>query len=342
MKKIKTLTPKDLFNKLKSLKDDHNRCLYPLKKCAALVPQINEINELKARQGAVVLAHTYVLPEIIFGVADFVGDSYALSRDAIATDAKKIVFAAVRFMAETAKILNPQKEVLLPALDDGCTLADAITASDVRRLRKKYPEASFVCYVNTTAEVKAECDVCVTSANVYKVVQNIPQQKIYFLPDKLMGQNLANEMKRRGVPKDIRYYHGTCYVHEEFTAREILRARAKYPRIKVLCHPECKTKVCALCDFVGGTGQMSQYVRDTRAARFLILTEKNFSARLKVEFPKKKFLNPDAVCRYMKSNSLADILRVLKNPTRRDIVTVAEPVRKRALKCLEAMFYYTR
>src|SRR3989338_2786544 len=206
---MKTLTAKpitaaQLHQRLKNIKVGGNVCHYSLKKCEELAPLVNEINELKEEQNAVILVHSYVSPEIIYGVGDFVGDSYKLSKDAMSTKADKIVFAAVRFMGETAKILNPHKEVLVPGLLDGCTLADSINASQVRNLRKEFPGYTFVCYINTSAEVKAECDVCVTSSNVHEVVQNFPSDKIYFLPDKLMGLNLVQEMQARGVRKDIK------------------------------------------------------------------------------------------------------------------------------------------
>src|SRR3989338_11564014 len=215
------MSAEQLHEKLKNVKVGGNVCHYSLKKCEELAPVVNEINALKAKKNAIVLAHSYVSPEITYGVADFVGDSYEIRKNALKSDAQTIVFAAVRFMRETAKILNPEKEVLIPGLLDGCTLAESITTFDVRLLRKQFPGHTFVCYINTTADVKAECDVCVTSANVYTVVENIPNDKIYFLPDKLMGQNLIIEMKRRGIPKDIRYFTGTCYVHEEYGEEQI-------------------------------------------------------------------------------------------------------------------------
>ncbi|MEI7999491.1 MAG: quinolinate synthase NadA, partial [Candidatus Omnitrophota bacterium] len=219
------LTADVLFSKLKNIKLGGQTCVYSLRKCEELVPIINQINELKEEKNAVILAHSYISPEIIYGVSDFVGDSYKLSRDALSTKATTIIFVAVRFMGETAKILNPEKEVLVPALEDGCTLADAINANQVRELKKKYPGFTFICYVNTSAEVKAECDVCVTSANVYDIVQRFPNDKIYFLPDKYMGENLKNEMKKRGVNKDIQYFNGSCYVHEEYNIEDILKIR---------------------------------------------------------------------------------------------------------------------
>lgn len=305
-----------------------------------MVPLINEINELKEEKNAVILAHAYVSPEIIHGVADFVGDSYGLSKDATSSSADIIVFAAVRFMGETAKILNPEKEVLIPGLEDGCTLADAIDAPAVRSLRQQYPNDTFVCYINTTAAVKAECDVCVTSANVYDIVAQLPNEKIYFLPDKLMGENLAIEMRSRGIPKEIRYYHGTCYVHEEYNPEEIFRIRTEYPNAKILSHPECHPRVCAESDFVGSTTQMLKFMQETEAEEFLMLTECGLASRLQLKMPQKRFVGSCRLCKYMKSNSLEDILRVLKHPTDRDRILIEETIRQRALVCVEAMFHY--
>jgi quinolinate synthase len=207
-------------------------------------------------------------------------------------------------------------------------------------LRKEFSDYTFVSYINTTAEVKAECDVCVTSTNVYDIVQNIPHDKIYFLPDKFMGQNLIAEMKRRGLKKDIRYYTGTCYVHEEYNAEEIQRIRLEYPNAKVISHPECRPEVCRHSDFVGSTSQMLQYMQTSEAKEFLMLTECGLSSRLQVEMPHKRLVGSCTLCKYMKSNTLSDILRVLKNPTDRDRVVLDETIRLKALKCIEAMFRY--
>lgn len=335
-------TAQQLYETLKNIKVGGSVCTYSLKKCEELVPMINEINELKAEKNAVILVHSYVSPEIIYGVGDYVGDSYALSKNALETDAKTIVFAAVRFMGETAKILNPEKEVLIPGSLDGCTLADSINAKQVRNLRKAYPDFTFVCYINTTAEVKAECDVCVTSANVYDIVTNIPNNKIYFLPDQLMGRNLVKEMIRRKIDKSIRYYNGTCYVHEEYDADQIFKIRIEYPDVKVVSHPECKPEICDQSDFVGSTSQMLDYMRETTSHEFLMLTECGLSARLQQEFPDKKLVGSCTLCRYMKSNTLEDILRVLKNPTPFDYVRVDEDIRLKAKKCIEAMFQYNK
>lgn len=330
----------ELFEILQHIKVGGTVCHYSLKKCEEFVPLINEINELKIQKNAVILAHSYVSPEIVYGVADFVGDSYQLSKDAISSPAKIIVFAAVRFMGETAQILNPKKEVLIPAPLDGCTLADAINAAQVRALREEFPGYTFVCYINTTAEVKAECDVCVTSSNVYDIVERIPNDRIYFLPDKFMGMNLIEEMKLRGVKKDIRYFHGTCYVHEEYGVEQIHQIRLEYPEAKIVSHPECKPEIIKESDYVGSTSQMLQYMQKTDAKEFLMLTECGLSSRLQVEMPQKRLVGSCTLCRYMKSNTLKDILRVLKNPVPRDRVIISEDTRLRALRCVEAMFKY--
>lgn len=342
MASAQKMTAEQLFDKLKNIKLGGTVCNYSFKKCEELVPLINEINELKAQKNAVILAHSYVSPEIVYGVGDFVGDSYKLSKDALSTKAKIIVFAAVRFMGETAKILNPDKEVLIPSSLDGCTLADAIDGATVRKLRKEYPDYTFICYVNTTAQVKAECDVCVTSANVYDITQNIENNKIYFLPDKFMGQNLQNEMARRGVKKDIKYFNGTCYVHEDYGIEDILKIRLEYPEAKIVSHPECNSDVVKNSDYVGSTEQMLAYMRETKAKEFLMLTECGLSGRLQSEFSDKKLVGSCTMCKYMKSNTLENILRVLKDPQPKDRVAFPEEMRLRALKSLEAMFHYNK
>ncbi len=335
------MTASHLYDILKHIKVGGSVCHYSLKKCEEFVPLINEINELKEEKKAVILAHSYVSPEIIYGVSDFVGDSYQLSKDAMSTNVKTIVFAAVRFMGETAQILNPEKEVLIPASDDGCTLADSITNEKVRELRLQFPDYTFVCYINTSAAVKAECDVCVTSANAYKVVELIPNDKIYFLPDQMMGMNIQNAFKEKGSKKDIQYYSGTCYVHVEYGAQEIFKIRTEYPEVKVISHPECSPAVIANSDFVGSTNQMLDYMLKSSDKDFLMLTECGLSSRLQVEMPHKRLVGSCTLCKFMKSNALENILRVLKNPTRRDRVEIPKEIQARALKCVEAMFRYT-
>jgi quinolinate synthase len=342
VKTVERITAEGLHQTLKNIKVGGTVCHYSLKKCEEFVPIINEIRALKEEKNAIVLVHSYVSPEIVYGVGDFVGDSYALSKNAMETKADVIVFAAVRFMGETAKILNPEKEVLIPTALDGCTLADSINAEQVRGLRQQYPDYTFVCYINTTAEVKAQCDVCVTSANVYTIVERIPNEKIYFLPDKFMGMNLVNEMKQRGVKKDIKFFTGTCYVHEEYTTDQIFKIRTEYPNAKIVAHPECTPEVVHEADFIGSTAQMLRYMRETESKEFLMLTECGLSSRLQVEFPEKKLVGSCSLCKYMKSNTLEDILRVLKNPQTRDRVVIDEQTRQRARKSIEAMFHYTQ
>ena len=206
------------------------------------MPVIEEIERLKKEKNAVILAHSYVTPDIIYSVADYSGDSYELSKNALEAEGELIVFAAVRFMGETAKILSPHKEVLIPGTDPACSLADSITGEDVRALKAKYPDHAFICYINTTAEVKAECDVSVTSSNVYRIIENHPSDRIFFLPDKLMGQNVIDEMARRGVKKEIRLWDGTCYVHEEFEPGMIDEFRAAHPDIYVNGSPGVQTR----------------------------------------------------------------------------------------------------
>ncbi len=336
------ISAEKLHETLKNIKVGGNVCHYSLRKCAELAPLINEINDLKEKKNAIILVHSYVSPEILYGVGDFAGDSYFLSKKAMETKADIIVFAAVRFMGETAKILNPQKEVLIPGLLDGCTLADSVNGEQVKALKHEFPNYTFVCYVNTSAAVKAECDVCVTSANAYDIIQNIPNENIYFLPDKLMGLNLIEEMKDRKVKKNIKYWEGTCYVHEEYDEEEIFRVKMEYPDAKIVSHPECTPNVCERSDFVGSTSQMLDYMRKTDAKEFLMLTECGLSSRLQVEFPDKKLVGSCRMCRYMKSNTLEDILRVLKNPTDRDKVVIPEDIRHQAFKSLEAMFLYSK
>ncbi|MCL2207654.1 MAG: quinolinate synthase NadA, partial [Fibromonadales bacterium] len=190
------MQPQELYNKLRSVQNSAVLCQYSMENCEKLTALINEINELKKEKNVAILAHSYVAPEITFGVADYSGDSYQLSKNAMETPAQTIIFAAVEFMGETAKILNPDKRVLIPGTNPGCSLAESITGEQAKKLREQYPEHTFVCYINTTADVKAQCDVCVTSSNVVKVISNIPNDKIAFLPDKLMGENLKNELAK--------------------------------------------------------------------------------------------------------------------------------------------------
>ena len=335
------ITAEDLHQKLAGVKGPTGSCQFSLSRCEELAPIINEIVEIKEKKKAVILAHSYVAPEIVYGVADFKGDSYMLSKKAAGTEAEIIVFSAVRFMAETAKILSPEKKVYVPSQFNGCTLADSISGEDVRKLKTRYPDYIFVCYINTTAEVKAECHTCVTSSNVYRIVEKIPSDKIYFLPDRLMGENLIREMKERGINKDIELYDGTCYVHEQYNPRMIDALRVEYPGLKVISHPECSPEVAKRADYVGSTSQMMSYVKEDAGETYFLLTECGLTSRLEAEVPDKKFVGSCTQCRYMKSNTLLDILRVLKSPRPYDEVFLEESVRQRALESIERMFEYT-
>ncbi len=306
--------------------------------CREIAPLTLEINRLKKEQGAIILAHSYVEPEIIYGVADFRGDSYFLSMKAKEAQAKVIVFAGVVFMAETAKIICPQARVVVPDRQSGCSLADSLTGDALRKLKSLYPDATVVCYINSTADVKAESDVCVTSGNVYHIVEHLPANRILFVPDRLMGQNLRDELKRRGVQKEIITSDGTCMVHDEFGASDIAAARERYPGLKVVAHPECTPEVAEVADFVGSTGAMMKYVKTTGAPYYLMLTECGLVGRLQVESPEKSFIGGCRLCPYMKLNSLEKIRDALKAPRPDQIVTIPEDIRIRAARCIERMF----
>src|SRR3954470_11433642 len=309
--------------------DPHGKT-WNLDTCREIAPLTLEINRLKKEKDAVILAHSYVEPEIIYGVADFRGDSYFLSMKAKEAQAKKIVFAGVVFMAETAKILSPEAMVVVPDRNSGCSLADSMTGDDLRKLKALYPNATVVCYINSTADVKAESDVCVTSGNVYHIVANLPAKRILFVPDRLMGQNVREELKRRGVEKEIITSDGTCMVHDQFGPADIAAARARYPGLKVVAHPECTAEVAAAADFVGSTGAMMKYVKTTPAPYFLMLTECGLVGRLQVEDPEKRFIGGWRLWPYMKLNSLEKVLQVLVAPRPDQIITLDEDVRLRA------------
>jgi quinolinate synthase len=306
--------------------------------CLEIAPITLEINRLKKERNAVILAHSYVEPEIIYGVGDFRGDSYYLSAQAKESRADVIVFAGVVFMAETAKILSPEATVIVPDRNSGCSLADSITGADVRRLKALYPDATVVCYINSTAEVKAESDVCVTSGNVYGIVAALPARRIIFVPDRLMAENLRSELRIRGVAKEVISSDGTCIVHEEFTTLQIAEARSRYPGLKVVAHPECPPEVAAAADFIGSTGAMMGYVKATSAPCFLMLTECGLVGRLEVEAPEKAFIGGCRLCPYMKLNSLEKVRDALAAPRDDQIVTLDEGLRLRAARCIERMF----
>jgi len=309
-----------------------------LNNCREIAPLTLEINQLKKARNAVILAHSYVEPEIIYGVGDFKGDSYYLSDRARESKADVIVFAGVVFMAETAKILCPDAQVLVPDRASGCSLADSISAADVRKLKALYPGAAVVCYINSTAEVKAESDVCVTSGNVYDIVEALPEKRILFVPDRLMADNLRRELEQRGSDKEIISSDGTCMVHEEFTAEQIREARELFPGLQVVAHPECSLEVASMADYVGSTAGMMKYVHTTDAPYFLMLTECGLVGRLAIEDPEKSFIGGCRLCPYMKKNSLQKIRDALLSPQPEQIIEMEESLRLRALRCIDRMF----
>lgn len=333
------ISPQALFEKLSKIKVDNPLCKYTLQRCESISPIINEINRLKVEKQAVILAHSYVHPDIIYGVADYVGDSYYLAKKAMETDAKTIVFPAVRFMAETAKILNPDKLVIDPNPNGGCSLADSVTKKDVLALRKKYPSHTFVCYINTTAAVKSVCDVCVTSSNVFSIIQKIENDKIVFLPDLLMGKNLVNEMKEKGLHKEIVLYDGSCYVHEEFSASQLDALKKENPDMLTLVHPECDEDVVAQADMVGSTSQILSFAKE-QTRPMAILTECGITSRLQIESPELNIIGSCMMCKYMKSNSLSDILQALKDPKSNMIVDIDPALLQAAKRNIDEMFRY--
>ena len=336
------MNPQQLYEKLRHISVDNPLCQYTMERCLTLSPIIERINRLKQEKNAVILAHTYVHPDIVYGVADHVGDSYSLSKAAAATEAEIIVFPSVRFMAETAKILCPNKLVIDPNSNGGCSLADSIDADEVFRLREEYPDHTFVCYVNTTAAVKAACDVCVTSSNVYRILERLPNDKIYFLPDKLMGENAKNWLEKKGIKKEILIYPGTCYVHEQIEPEQIDLIRRQHQGTIVIAHPECKPEVVSKADLVGSTTDMQRFVEERKSLNhpFLLLTECGVSSRVKAEIPGVNLVGGCTMCRYMRSNSLQAIEEALKNPKQEQIIQIAPNVQTGALKTLERMFTY--
>jgi len=300
--------------------------------CELIAPVTLEINELKREQNAIVLAHSYQTPDIMYGVGDFVGDSYGLSVKATEHPARKIVFCSVYFMGETAKLLNPEKQVLVPRRA-GCSLADAVNAEQVRTLRGENPDAGIVCYVNTYAEVKAECDACCTSSNAVEVVEAMPQDEIIFLPDRLMGENLARISSRK-----ITVWDGTCVVHEGFDVNSVRDIRERFPGVKILAHPECAPGLIAAVDFAGGTEGMLRYVAESPAQTFMLVTECGLTDRFKAEFRDKEIVGTCILCPYMKEIQLDDVLQAFKDPVPEQIIEIPPDIAARARRSLDKMF----
>jgi len=293
-------------------------------------PYIAAIRELKALRNAVILAHNYQTPEIFHGVADITGDSLALARRAAQTSAEVIVLAGVHFMAETAKILNPEKTVLIPDLEAGCSLAASITGADVRLLRQRYPGVPVVSYVNTSAEVKAESDLCCTSGNAVEVVESLGVDRVIFLPDEYLGRYVAGKTR-----VEIILWRGHCEVHERFTAEEVRTMRFRHSGVHVLAHPECPPDVLAEADFVGSTAGMIRHVASTRPPRVVMITECSMSDNLAVEFPDLEFIRPCALCPHMKRIELPKIYQALLQLAPR--VEIDPAIAARARRAVEGM-----
>lgn len=293
---------------------------------------VQEIKKLKREKNAVILAHNYQIPEIQ-DIADIVGDSLKLSEEAAKTDADIIVFCGVHFMAESAKILSPQKKVLLPAIDAGCPMADMITGEKLRAYKEENPGTTVVCYVNSSAEVKAECDVCCTSSNAMKIVESLDSDKILFAPDKNLGSYINSKLK----DKQMDLWKGFCITHERVREEEIKMIKEKKAGVQVVVHPECNPLVVQHADFVGSTSQILEYVRNSDDKEFIIGTEMGILHTLRKENLYKKFtlLSPALICYNMKKTSLEDVLHVLK--TEENEIVVEEEIRQKAFHSLNRM-----
>ncbi|GCE82091.1 quinolinate synthase NadA [Komagataeibacter diospyri] len=309
---------------------DRVRHLVPEMEWETFVEDIRAIETLKRERNAVILAHNYQTPEIFHCVADIRGDSLALAREAQDTDADVIVMAGVHFMAETAKMLNPHSTVLIPDMHAGCSLADSITGRDVRLLRERYPGVPVVTYVNTSAEVKAESDICCTSGNAKRVVESLGADRVIMIPDEFLARNIEAETGIKMIT-----WAGHCEVHERFTPQEIERMRADHPGLVVLAHPECPPEVVAVSDFSGSTAMMGDFVRDHTGSRILLVTECSMSDNLAVQYPQTEFVRPCNMCPHMKRITLSNIRQSLENMTHE--VTLDPELASRGRRAVERM-----
>ena len=306
------------------------RRVIPAMEWPVFADDVDAILALKKEHNAVILAHNYQTPEIFHCVADVVGDSLALARKAVDTDADVIVLAGVHFMAETAKLLNPDKTVLIPDLGAGCSLADSITPEDVRLMRATYPGVPIVTYVNTSAAVKAESDVCCTSGNAKRIVEKLGVPKVIMLPDEYLARNIAAE-----TDVEIIAWKGHCEVHERFSPAEVRQLREDHPGVIVLAHPECPPEVVAEADFSGSTALMSDYVAEHKPARVVLLTECSMSDNVAVQHPTVDFVRPCNLCPHMKRITLANIRQALE--TNRHEVTIDPAIAVAARRAVERM-----
>jgi len=293
-------------------------------------PYIESINKLKKEKNAVILAHNYMTPEIYHCVADIVGDSLLLAKEAAKTSADIILMCGVYFMAETAKLISPDKTVLIPDPKAGCSLSESITGKDVRLLKEKYPGVPVVTYVNTSADVKAETDICCTSSNAVEIIESLKTDRVIFLPDEYLAKNVAKETKVKIIS-----WHGTCIVHEKFTAEEIIEYRKDNPGITILAHPECPPEVIAEVDFTGSTSKMSNYVKEKQPRKVLMITECSMSDNVSVENPNVEFVRPCNLCPHMKRITLPGILQSLMMNTYE--VKIPNAIMKKARRPIERM-----
>lgn len=293
---------------------------------------IDEIKKLKKEKNAIVLTHCYQ-PVEIDEISDFVGDSFYLSKKAAETNAEIIVFAGVYFMAQSAKLLNPKKKVLLPNLNSGCFMADMIDVELLKEFKSKHPNIPTVCYINSTAEVKAECDICCTSSNAIDVVKSLKAKEILFLPDTYLGKWIE---KRLGNIKVITY-NGFCPTHLKIRVEDIELARKKHPDSKILAHPECHTSVSTMADFTGSTKEIMEYAKKTQFKKYIIATEKGVLDRLKRDCPEKEFhlIKDDIICKNMKWNSIEDIYNALLNEQHE--ISINKEIQKKAFECINKM-----
>lgn len=317
-----TLTAQELYPKVSHV--------VPAVEWATMADDVEAIMALKEQRNAVILAHNYMTPEIFHGVSDIVGDSLALAREATTVEADVIVLAGVHFMAETAKLLNPAKTVLIPDLRSGCSLAESITAEDVRELRRQHPGVPVVTYVNTSAAVKAESDICCTSGNAVKIIESLGVPRVIMIPDQYLAANIA---RQTGV--EVITHPGACEVHERFTPADIEQIRVDYPGVTVLAHPECPPPVVDAADYAGSTAQMVDFVGRQLPRRVALITECSMSDNVAQQFPGTEFVRPCNLCPHMKRNTLGTIRRALETMTHE--VSIDPSVAERARASVDRM-----
>ncbi|MEK9732761.1 MAG: quinolinate synthase NadA [Pelagibacteraceae bacterium] len=295
-----------------------------------IAPYIYEINKLKKEKNVTIMAHNYQSPEIFYGVADIVGDSLGLAIEGAKVKTDKILMCGVHFMAETAKIMSPEKKIILPDFSAGCSLAESITPEDVKKLKKDNPGVPVVTYVNTSADVKAETDICCTSANAVKIVESLNVNKVIFLPDEYLAKYVASK-----TDVEIISWKGKCEVHEQFTGKEIFELRKKYPNLKVISHPECPPEVIKASDYTGSTGSMINYVKNTKAKDIFLVTECSMSDNIQIENPNINFVKPCNLCPHMKKITLENILKSLKEEN--NLIEIDKKIISKAKGAIEKM-----